>query len=271
MTRKRTLVQMTLTSPTTMVASQPVKRVPSDQVTYLERIISGGQTGADRAALEAAYACGIPTGGTAPPRFCTTNGNDTTLRDKFGLVEMKTRQHWQQFGVDIVGRRWMDNEYAARSMRNVDDSNVTIAFRLCASPGTDGTISYCKYGVWGKSKKAQRIDSDYDPYRQCLVVTNLDNEAFIAEEIVGFIVRTKARVVNVCGHRSDATAQMQGYSKRVQAVLRIAFQQLLSIAAPKPVQKVQDSDDEVEIICAEVEQAVEVASEDENEDIWVLK
>jgi Circularly permutated YpsA SLOG family len=32
----------------------------------LERVISGGQTGADQAALRAARACGIPTGGWAP-------------------------------------------------------------------------------------------------------------------------------------------------------------------------------------------------------------
>lgn len=32
----------------------------------IERIVSGGQTGADRAALEAAIACGIPHGGWCP-------------------------------------------------------------------------------------------------------------------------------------------------------------------------------------------------------------
>jgi hypothetical protein len=32
----------------------------------LERVISGGQTGVDQAALRAAQACGLETGGYAP-------------------------------------------------------------------------------------------------------------------------------------------------------------------------------------------------------------
>ncbi len=38
------------------------------------RIISGGQTGADRAGLEAGKLLGVATGGTAPANFLTENG-----------------------------------------------------------------------------------------------------------------------------------------------------------------------------------------------------
>ena len=38
------------------------------------RIISGGQTGADRAGLEAGRLLGVATGGTAPDNFLTEHG-----------------------------------------------------------------------------------------------------------------------------------------------------------------------------------------------------
>jgi hypothetical protein len=38
------------------------------------RIISGGQTGADRAGLEAGRLLGVATGGTAPNNFLTEQG-----------------------------------------------------------------------------------------------------------------------------------------------------------------------------------------------------
>ncbi len=40
----------------------------------LDRVISGGQTGADQAALRAARAAGIPTGGWAPLGWKTEEG-----------------------------------------------------------------------------------------------------------------------------------------------------------------------------------------------------
>ncbi|KAL6067628.1 Molybdenum carrier, variant 4 [Balamuthia mandrillaris] len=50
------------------------------------KIISGGQTGADRAGLEAGRLLGIATGGTAPSNFLTERGPDQTLKRLFGLT-----------------------------------------------------------------------------------------------------------------------------------------------------------------------------------------
>ena len=55
----------------------------------LRMVISGGQSGADRAALEAARDLGINTGGWAPESFKTTSGTDLSLRDTFKLKELK--------------------------------------------------------------------------------------------------------------------------------------------------------------------------------------
>jgi hypothetical protein len=53
-----------------------------------EKIISGGQTGADRGGLEAARKSGLQTGGTAPRGYRTEEGDDLSLKD-FG----RTRQN----------------------------------------------------------------------------------------------------------------------------------------------------------------------------------
>jgi hypothetical protein len=52
----------------------------------IERVISGGQTGADQGGLRAAQACGIPTGGWAPRGWLTEAGPAPWLAD-WGLVE----------------------------------------------------------------------------------------------------------------------------------------------------------------------------------------
>jgi len=56
----------------------------------IEKIISGGQTGADQAALDAAIKLGIPHGGYIPKGRLTEDG---TLPDKYDLIEMPTASY----------------------------------------------------------------------------------------------------------------------------------------------------------------------------------
>ena len=56
----------------------------------IEKIISGGQTGADQAALDAAIKLGIPHGGWIPKGRMTENG---PLPDKYNLIEMPIRSY----------------------------------------------------------------------------------------------------------------------------------------------------------------------------------
>ena len=81
------------------------------------KIISGGQTGADRGALEAAFSLGIRTGGYCPKGYRTENGNDIALK-KFGLIE--TSSH----------------DYSVRTSKNIRIS--------------DGTVLFCKTDKKGK-------------------------------------------------------------------------------------------------------------------------
>ncbi len=89
------------------------------------KVISGGQTGVDRYALEIAREIGIPTGGTAPLNFYTDDGPDPSLQD-FGVVEAA----W--FG------------YPFRTEENVKNSDATALFGDLTSPGCRLTIKLCK-------------------------------------------------------------------------------------------------------------------------------
>lgn len=82
----------------------------------LEKVISGGQTGADMAGLRAARACGIATGGNAPKGWIDENGINLDLQ-RYGLVECS-----------ISG-------YPARTRKNAKDADVTIWFGNRETPG----------------------------------------------------------------------------------------------------------------------------------------
>ena len=74
------------------------------------RIISGGQTGVDQMALEAAHTHGLVTGGMVPKRFITENGSDPTLV-RFGLTEHPS-----------------SSDYPPRTRYNVKNSDYTVIF-----------------------------------------------------------------------------------------------------------------------------------------------
>lgn len=75
----------------------------------IEKIISGGQTGVDRAGLDAAKILKLPTGGYCPKGYLTESGKDKSLR-KFHLKETKTEK------------------YEERTVKNVISSDGTVIF-----------------------------------------------------------------------------------------------------------------------------------------------
>jgi hypothetical protein len=82
----------------------------------LVRVISGGQTGADKTALLCARAIGLETGGTAPKGWKIDGGTDPSLAD-YGLIESDS------------------SDYAVRTRNNVEDADVTIWIGKVGSPG----------------------------------------------------------------------------------------------------------------------------------------
>jgi hypothetical protein len=77
----------------------------SEATAKVETIISGGQTGADQGALDAAIALGIPHGGWVPKGRLTEAG---TLPDKYHLKEMTSAS------------------YPKRTEKNILESNGTL-------------------------------------------------------------------------------------------------------------------------------------------------
>lgn len=127
------------------------------------KIISGGQTGADRAGLDAALRCGFETGGRAPSRYWTERGPDPFLA---------------QLGLTAGGT------VAERTIANVAAADATIVFMTRASPGSDLTIA---------AARARR--------KPLLVIDPWARDA--ADVVAAFLRQHRPHVLNIAGHRES--------------------------------------------------------------------
>lgn len=92
-----------------------------------EKVISGGQTGADIGGLVGAKRAGIKTGGTAPRGFKTEIGDKPEELKAFGLVPHPSPR------------------YKDRTKENICASDATIIFsKEPESSGTKLTVDLCK-------------------------------------------------------------------------------------------------------------------------------
>ncbi|UCF94984.1 MAG: putative molybdenum carrier protein, partial [Desulfobacterales bacterium] len=105
----------------------------------IKKIISGGQTGADQAALDAAISLGIPHGGWIPKGRMTENG---PLSDRYTLQEMPT------------------GNYEERTEKNVLDSEGTLI--ISHGPLTGGS-EYTRQMAIQNQKPWTHIDLDILP------------------------------------------------------------------------------------------------------------
>lgn len=154
----------------------------------LERVISGGQTGADRGGLAAAKAAGIPTGGWMPRGFLALDG----LRPEFAGL----------YGV----REHSSHRYPPRTERNVKESAGTLRFATdWDSPGEVLTLRVCE--KHGKPHRA---------------VTPGDGTT--AAVVAAWITANRIRVLNVAGNTERTSpgieAFVAGFLAEVFRVLR---------------------------------------------------
>lgn len=91
----------------------------------IERIISGGQTGADQAGLAAAKELGLKTGGYMPSGFRTDTGSRRDFIELYGMIETGSR------------------EYRPRTELNVVHSDGTLIFGIETSLGCSLTKKLC--------------------------------------------------------------------------------------------------------------------------------
>ena len=131
------------------------------------KIISGGQTGADRAALDFAIKHGIPYGGWVPKGRKTEDG---TLPEKYHLQEMPT------------------GSYPKRTEKNVLDSDGTlIVSHGLLTGGSALTTGFAEH----HGKPWIHID---------LEITSYPEAAIMIREWVG---RYSIKVLNVAGARAS--------------------------------------------------------------------
>jgi hypothetical protein len=134
----------------------------------LKKIISGGQTGADRAGLEIARQLGIPTGGYATRGYLTENGPDMSLKD-FGLIEAQS------------------DKYPPRTRLNAEHSDGTVWFGVLSNHA-DSRGYRC-------TKKA--VDFFRRPW--------IENPS--PRELRNWIIQNKIEVLNVAGNRFSIGGQ----------------------------------------------------------------
>jgi hypothetical protein len=147
----------------------------------LERIVSGGQSGVDRGALDAALALGFPCGGWCPAGRLAEDG---PIPERYPVAELA------------------GGDYRARTRRNVQDADGTLILAFGApTGGTLQTLRDClRFG------------------KPHLVVDALAVPACDAAERASLFVQGNAiRVLNVAGPRESG---WQGASAYAEASVR---------------------------------------------------
>jgi len=113
----------------------------------IEKIISGGQTGADQGALDVAIKLGIPYGGWIPKGRITEDG---PLSDKYDLIEMPT------------------SSYPDRTKKNIRESDGTLI--LSHGRLTGGSEYTKKWAIkYGKPMLHIDLDRTLPPYVTAII------------------------------------------------------------------------------------------------------
>jgi len=143
---------------------------------FLAKIISGGQTGVDRAAIDAALKRGIECGGWCPAGRLDEFGK---IPEHYPLKEMER------------------GSFSERTLQNVKDSDGTvIIFRGELRGGTKQTTEFCE----SEKRPYQLIDAD----RVAV------NEA--SKLISKFVRENGVRILNVAGPRASEWAEGYDYA-----------------------------------------------------------
>ena len=146
-------------------------------------IVSGGQTGVDRAALDAALKAPVPCGGWCP---AGRKAEDGPIPARYPLKEMP--------GAD----------YLARTRQNVADSDATLVITFgTPSGGTRRTVEFCQ-----RQKKPYLV---LDGAR--LTATKA------AEQAHGWITRSRIAILNVAGPRASGEPRGYDYAYAVMTAL----------------------------------------------------
>ena len=140
----------------------------------LEQVISGGQTGVDRAALDAALELGLACGGWCPKGRLAEDG---TIPAKYPLQESPTAN------------------YAERTALNVKDS--------------DGTLILAHGPLRGGTALTKTFAERYR--RPCLIV---DLRDAVLQQVSEWLRENSIRVLNVAGPRESSQPESRAARRR---------------------------------------------------------
>lgn len=162
--------------------NQPViLPVRSSMYVLVDKIVSGGQTGADRGGLDAAIKLGIPHGGWCP----------RGRRAEDGKVPQR-----------YVLRETGSTSYQVRTRRNVLDS--------------DGTVIFTRGRLEGGSLLTQQIACETG--KPCLHLdlgkTAADHTAAV-QRLRAWLVEERIRILNVAGSRASMAPGLQATVARL--------------------------------------------------------
>ena len=139
----------------------------SEVETLIDRLISGGQTGVDRAALAVALELGVPCGGWCPRG---RRAEDGRIPAEFPLKECTSRN------------------YAVRTRLNVEES--------------DGTLILSRGELTGGTALTESIARQLG--KPCLVIDLVAE--FDAQPVEEWIAENRIRILNVAGPRESQQA-----------------------------------------------------------------
>jgi hypothetical protein len=152
----------------------------------LQKIISGGHTGAARAAWRAAETFGIATGGWMAGRFSADDGPRPEFAGQYGAAELPT-----------------DDDLAATE-RNVHDADATLWFGETTTSYAQATVAACVRSA-----------------KPCLPV--YPSATFEPAQVAAWIAEYGIRTLNVAGNRE---MEEPGIGDRVERFLGEVLQQL---------------------------------------------
>jgi hypothetical protein len=184
----------------------------------LKKVISGGQTGADQAALDVAIKLGIPHGGWIPKGRRTEDG---VLPDKYQLIEMQ------------------DSSYAKRTEKNVIEA--------------DGTLILSHGRLVGGSDYTRKMALKHNRVWLHLDLTKI--AAFEASQrITSWLFQNNIEVLNVAGPRASTDPKI--YKATMDILEAVYFLSLVDVNLSGPARRAHPLEQDAVTVPRTVDEAV---------------